>query len=165
MLLGEKADVTAFPKFQDYLYNSFPKVMHSRTIVGYMAAIGRLPEGTFKKSLLPGHEPLIFLDEWASRGCHLSAHGLMEVGKQVGYPPHIWLNRAMVRRFNDDPWDPLNMHTTSAGLRAPVVGVILLHALCDYNLLSQGLGEHKKYCPGGYEFEKAVYGNTARFIC
>lgn len=168
MLMSE-SDRKKYAEFSDYLYYRLPGVLTSSTIVGHMAAFGSLDKSSFASALTPGVPPFVDVkDEVSGHNFGHCAVGTHAVGSSVGVYPagRIKLLRRMIERFDYDPWASTNMFITTGGQLVPIVGVVVLHMLCD-------LGSRRAWSgssPGGsyhsgFEFEKAVYGKAATFIC
>jgi hypothetical protein len=148
---GEK-----YPKFRDYLYYRFPKVIQSSKIVEAMLSHGSIYEDELRTVLHPGSHPAIDVEEAAAEpGTYYSCElGVIKGEKISLYTP-------LVAPFNDGPWYKENFFKNAKGQDVPIIGAVLLHFLCHWGLRDSALFYSSDGDPG-YKFEKEVYGRRAR---
>jgi hypothetical protein len=148
-------DQATYPVFTNYVYNSFPGVTQSTTIMKNISAIGKLSPDYFRATLIPGMPPNIVIVDRDLKGRATSD----ELGKlKGGCPAKIYLAKHMVERFDYEMWAHSNYFFAKNKALAPIVGGVLLHMLCHYGHYLQGILFDPHNCPG-LDFEKETYGS------
>lgn len=159
LLRGKAAD--KYPRFRDYLYDRFPTVLQSKTIVRNLGDCGALTEGEMHAALAPGTPPIIDVVPLG-----IDKQAKIAVSRDLGFlkrtvPGTIELSTLMVGNFNYDPWAHENMFLAVKSKKlAPVVGGVLLHFLCHWANFNFGITEEEEM---GERFEMETYGCLIRY--
>ncbi|HEX4951595.1 MAG TPA: hypothetical protein VFZ34_33365 [Blastocatellia bacterium] len=153
-MLISTTDASDYPKFKDYLYNRFPNIVASKTIVKNLLKYGNLSESAVRAALYPGMPPLLkVVPIGTEEGVFSSDLGKLERNQ----PGIIKLSTRMVSGFNEGPWYQENFFPNNKGQDVPVVGGVLLHFLCHWGNFITGRSEGGVEM--GDEFEVATYGH------
>lgn len=141
-----------FPQLYRYLRYSMPECAHISLIVNNLVAYGGMTVPQARHALHWGTDPFVFVFDPSNRRCaNLSGHA--KCCFDPANPNDIDINPKDYNLF----FLGKGMGYTARGLRVPIVGVALLHALCHW-------GNHKnsitEVSDEGFRFEQATYGRV-----
>lgn len=150
-------DIGEYPELFAYT-GRMGSVLKSSTILANMKKYGLMDAAKLSHALLPGVGPQLRVKTLFGGGCisGKDAFGCFD----PTFPGRITLDKSMVTSFETDPHSSVNMLTTSAGLKVPLVGVTILHELVHWGYFWGSVFREESY-ERGDAFEKATYGKLS----
>jgi hypothetical protein len=140
------------PDLYRYLRYSMPKCAHISLIVNNLVAYGGMTVTQARHALHWGTDPFVFVYEPRNRRC-INMAGHAKCCFNPDTPNDIDINPKDYAEF----FLGKGMGYTATGLRVPIVGVALLHALCHWGNYNNGITEASDE---GFRFEQATYGRV-----
>jgi hypothetical protein len=141
-----------FPELARYLRDSMPQCANVSVIVNNLVKYGGMSVPQAREALRWGTDPYVYFNpESAFPNRRCSFFGNVRCAFGSSKPDMIVVNADVAEDFIDGD----GMGKTLGGRSVPVVGVVLLHALCHW-------GNHKNKVTEKFEqgflFEMATYG-------
>lgn len=129
-----------------------PECAYISLIVNNLMAYGGMTQTQARHALHWGTDPFVFVYEPRNRRCaNLSGHSKCCFSPDT--PNDIDINPKDYAQF----FLGKGMGYTATGLRVPIVGVAILHALCHWGNYNNGITE---VSDEGFRFEQATYGRV-----
>jgi hypothetical protein len=147
-------DITNFPKFAQYVRRRMPEVLGVPVIVNNIRRFATLSRTQFQHALVWGNDPLVIITDLSSGQCGVpAANGCFRTTN----PSQIEIDLERVQDFEDDP-NGRGTDLTSTSRRVFIVGTTMLHEMCHWGHVVNGIAEPAN--EPGIAFEVATYGRN-----
>lgn len=143
---------TLCPALHRYLRDSMPHCADISVIVNNLVKYGGMSVAQARHVLQWGSEPYVFAQDPLNRRC-ANAWGHAKCCFEPTMADTIFVNLEDFNRFVNGK----GTGYTADGRPVPIVGVALLHALCHWGNLKNGVSETNE---AGFAFERSTYGRV-----
>ena len=146
-------EIKLCPQIYRYLRYEMPDCANISLIVNNLMAFGGMSQSQARNALRWGSDPYVYAEDPRNHRC-ANGHGHAKCCfDSAAFLNDIFVNLKDYNRFTAGS----GMGFTASGLRVPIVGVALLHALCHWGNFQNGIRESGEE---GFRFERATYGRV-----
>jgi len=149
----ESDEAKLFPDLHRYLQYEMPDCANISSIVNNLMGYGGMSQAQARKALQWGTDPYVYVVDPTNHRCANGRGHAKCCYSPSTYPNDLDINPKDYGRYTLGH----GMGFTASGLRVPVIGVAILHALCHWGNFHNGIREHGDE---GHRFERATYGRV-----